>query len=120
MLRACEFGGVGFGQETDVTIFSNGEKLIGHLKRSDGASVIFKSEMAGEVQVEWSKIKEFHSSQRFAVIKQGIELHRHVDTSVIPQGVLSMAEQKLEVNPGEGRPPLTIAVGEAAQVIDAS
>ena len=120
ILGALVFGGVGLSQEPDVLIFTNGEKLIGHLNRSNGATVTFKSDMAGEVKVEWSKIKELHSSQRFAVIKKDIEIHRHPDPSTIPQGVLSMADQKLEVNPGGGRAPQTIAVGDAAQVIDAS
>jgi hypothetical protein len=120
MVAALVFGGVGLSQEPDVLVFTNGEKLIGHLKRSNGASVTFKSDMAGEVKVEWSKIKELHSSQRFAVIKTGMKVHKHLDPSTIPQGVLSMTDQKLEVNPGEGRAPQTIAVGDAAQVIDAS
>src|SRR5258708_11641816 len=120
ILAVLVTGGVGFTQEPDVLIFTNGEKLIGHLKRSIGTSATFKSDMAGEVKVDWSKVKEFHSSQRFAVIKKDIEIHKHPDPSTIPQGVLSMADQKLEVVPGEGRPPQTIPVGDAAEVIDAS
>lgn len=120
ILAAILVGGVGRSQEPDVLIFTNGEKLIGHLKRSDGASVTFKSDMAGEVKVEWSKVKEFHSSQQFAVIKTGVKILKRLDTSAIPQGVLSMADQKLEVNPGEGRNAQTIPVGDAAHVIDAS
>src|SRR5215469_4943260 len=116
--------GQGTGQaakpEPDVLVFTNGEKLIGHFEHSSGASITFKSDMAGEVKVDWSKVKEFHSSQRFAVIKKDIEIHKHLDPSTIPQGVLSMADQKLEVNPGEGRSPQTIPVGEAAEVIDAA
>jgi hypothetical protein len=111
---------VGLCEEPDVLIFTNGEKLIGHLKRSNGTSVTFKSDMAGEVKVEWSKIKELHSSQRFAVIKKDIQIQKHLDPSTIPQGALSMADQKLELKPGEGRAPQTIAVGDAAQVIDAA
>src|SRR6266550_1341244 len=94
ILAALVFGGVGFSQEPDVLIFTNGEKLIGHLKRSTGKSVVFKSDMAGEVKVEWSKIKEFHSSQRFAVIRTDLQIHRHPDLSAIPQGVLTMTDQK--------------------------
>jgi Protein of unknown function, DUF481 len=117
---ATLFAVLGLGQEPDVLVFTNGEKLIGHLKRSNGKSVTFKSDMAGEIKVEWSKIKEIHSAQRFAVIKTDLKVHRHFDPSTVPQGALSMADQKLEVNPGEGRAPQTIAVGDAAQVIDAS
>src|ERR1700692_2696689 len=120
MLAAIVFGGVGLSQEPDVLIFTNGEKLIGHLKRSNGTSVTFKSDMAGEVKVDWSKLKELHSSQRFAVIKKDLQIHKHLDPSTIPQGVLTMADQKLEVNPGEGRAPQAIPVGDAAQVIDAA
>jgi hypothetical protein len=119
-LAALVSAGVGLSQEPDVLIFTNGEKLIGHLKRSDGNAVIFKSDMAGEVKVEWSKIKEFHSAQRFAVIRKDMPIHRHPDPSTIPQGVVNMTDQKLEVNPGEGRPPQTIPVAEAADVITAS
>jgi Protein of unknown function, DUF481 len=105
--------------EPDVLIFTDGEKLIGHLKRSNGASVTFKSDMAGEVTVEWSKIKELHSSQRFAVIRKDMKVRKHLDPSTIPQGALSMTDQKLEVKPG-GRALLIIPVGDAANVIDAS
>jgi hypothetical protein len=121
---AIVFGVAGLSQsgskpEPDVLIFTDGEKLIGHLKRSTGATVTFKSDMAGEVTVDWSKIKELHSSQRFAVIRKDMKVHKHLDPSTIPQGALSMSDQKLEVKP-EGRPPQTIPVGDTADVIDAA
>lgn len=52
----------------DVLVFVDGEKLIGHLERASGSSVVFKSDMAGEVTVEWSKIQELRSPQKFAAI----------------------------------------------------
>lgn len=111
---AAAFGQAGASPEPDVLIFTNGEKLIGHLKRSNGATVTFKSDMAGEVKVEWSKIKELHSSQTFAVIKTDMKVHRHFDPSSVPQGVISMADQKLDL---KGQ---TIPVAEAAHLIDAA
>jgi hypothetical protein len=115
---AAAFGQTGATPEPDVLIFTDGEKLIGHLKRSNGATVTFKSDMAGEVKVEWSKIKELHSAQRFVVIKTDIKVHKHFDPSSVPQGVVSMTDQKLELKSTEGRAQ-TIPVGEAAQVIAA-
>jgi hypothetical protein len=50
-------------QEPDVLIFTDDEKLIGHLVRSTGASVTFKSDTAGEITVEWSKIRELRTKQ---------------------------------------------------------
>src|SRR5258708_3294985 len=65
--------------EPDVLIFTDDEKLIGHLVRTTGASVTFKSDMAGEITVEWSKIRELRTRQPFAVIQKNVKLHRHAD-----------------------------------------
>ena len=62
-------------QEPDVLIFTDDEKLIGHLVRSTGASVTFKSDMAGEITVEWSKIRELRTRQPFAVVQKNVKLH---------------------------------------------
>src|SRR5580704_16705675 len=104
VMLAIAFAGVSaFAQkpasEPDVLLFTDGEKLIGHLVSSNGASVTFKSDMAGEITVDWSKVKELHSSQQFAVIGKNVELKRHPDGSKIPQGTLTMTEQKIEVRP---------------------
>jgi hypothetical protein len=104
--------------EPDVLLFVNGEKLIGHLERATDKTVTFKSDMAGEITVDWSKVKELQSSQKFAVVPKNVTLRMHRDTSNIPQGTVSMADQKLEVSPGEGQPPQTVPVADAAHVVD--
>jgi hypothetical protein len=42
----------------DTLLFNDGEKLIGHLERSTDTKVTFKSDMAGEITVDWSKVQE--------------------------------------------------------------
>jgi hypothetical protein len=101
----------------DVLVFTNGEKLIGHLVRSTGDKVTFKSDMAGEVTVEWKKVQELHTSQRFAVIGKNVKL-RHREEDGIPRGTIAMTGQKIEVNPGGASPPQTVAVAETATIID--
>jgi len=54
--------------EPDVLISTSEEKLIGQLESATATTVTFKSEVAGEVTVPWSKVKELHSKRRFAVI----------------------------------------------------
>jgi putative salt-induced outer membrane protein YdiY len=102
----------------DVLIFTDGEKLIGHLERVVGSSVVFKSDMAGEITVDWSKIQELHSSQKFAVIPKGMPLRRHVDQSKIPQGEISMTGQKLEITAAPGQTAQTMPVADASNIID--
>jgi hypothetical protein len=103
--------------EPDVLVFTDGEKLVGHLVRSNGDKVTFKSDMAGEITVEWKKVQELHSSQRFAVIGKNVQL-RHREEDGIPTGTIAMKDQKIEVSPGSGRPPQTVPVGDTANVVD--
>ena len=46
----------------EVLIFKNGDQLTGKLLNSTGTEVKFESDMAGEVTVALSKIKELKSS----------------------------------------------------------
>ena len=128
LLGLANFLAIGglYGQESDsaakpapdVLIFNDGEKLIGHLESATSASVTFKSDMAGEITVDWSKVKELHTSQKFAVIPKGVELHNGADTSQVPQGAVSMAGQRIDVHPEAGRTPQPIPVGDVAHVVD--
>src|SRR3954447_10569780 len=74
----------------DTLLFKNGEKLIGKLRRSTGATVLFHSDMAGDVTVDWSKIEELHSAQKFAVVEKGIKLRTSETGLRIPQGTVSV------------------------------
>jgi hypothetical protein len=104
--------------EPDVLIFTDGEKLIGHLLRSTGDKVTFKSDMAGEITVEWKTIQELHSAQKYAVIQKGVPLRKNEAEAKVPRGTIAMAEQKIEVHPGGEHPQQTVAVGDAAYVVD--
>jgi len=104
--------------EPDVLVFTDGEKLIGHLVRSTGDKVTFKSDMAGEVTVEWKKIQELHSSQKFAVVRKGVQLHRSEAAAQIPRGAIAVKDQKIEVNPGPPSSPQAMSVTDAAYVVD--
>jgi hypothetical protein len=105
-------------QEPDVLIFTDDEKLIGHLVRVTGASVTFKSDMAGEITVEWSKIRELRTEQPFAVVQKNIKLHRHEDAARVPQGTIVMSGEKIEVSADPAQTANTIPVANAAYVID--
>lgn len=102
----------------DVLIFTDGEKLIGHLLRSTAETVTFKSDMAGEITVEWKKIQELRSSQPFAVVRKGVHLHHRQEDGKIAHGTIVMTDQKIVVNAGGEHPSQTVPVGDAAYVID--
>jgi Protein of unknown function, DUF481 len=104
--------------EPDVIIFVNGERMLGHLEKVTGSSVVFTSDMVGTVSVDWSKIRELRSSQKFAVIPKTTKLHGSRDANTIPQGTLAMTDQKLQVNTGPGARAQTMPVGNVGNVVD--
>jgi len=101
----------------DTLIFTNGEKLIGQFEYAHKNTVTFKSESVGEISVDWSKIKELHSSKPFAVIKKGISLGRHSDLSGVPQGTVAATDKTITLTPASG-PPVTIPVASSAHILD--
>jgi hypothetical protein len=88
LLLAC-CAAVAYGQaakpEPDVLIFVDGEKLIGHLVSSNGASLVFKSDMAGAVTVDWSKVQELKSSAKFAAIPKDVKLRNAEEANKVPR-----------------------------------
>lgn len=101
----------------DTLELVDGEKLLGHFEQSDGSSVKFKSDILGELTIDWSKVKELHTSEKFAILPGNLKLKRNADTSTIPQGNIAEAEQKITVTPATG-PARTINVADADHVIE--
>lgn len=102
----------------DVLIFTDGEKLIGHLESASGSSVTFKSDMAGEVTVDWKKIQELRSSQKFAAIPKGLKLKNSENTGNVPQGTVVMTDQNLEVSATPQSAPQSIPVSNIGTLVD--
>lgn len=104
-------------ENKDVMVFTDGERVVGTFERSNGASAVFKSDAIGEITVDWSKVKELTTSQKFAVIPKNVVLKQHGDTSKIAEGTIAVADQKITVTPASGQPQ-TVATGDTDHVID--
>jgi len=101
--------------EPDVLILNSGEKLIGQFVSSNGTSVKFKSDALGILTFEWSKVKEFHSGRRFAVVPKDVNPRKPEGIKEIVHGTVSVADQKLNVN---ANVPVTVPVNELDHMID--
>lgn len=102
----------------DEIVFTNGDKLLGHFVRATGAQVTFKSDILGDLTIDWKKVKELRTSAKVAVIPKGVTMRKNGDTAKIPQGTLAVEDQKLQITPAAGGAPQTIPVGDAAVVVD--
>ncbi|MBV8828893.1 MAG: DUF481 domain-containing protein [Acidobacteriaceae bacterium] len=96
----------------------DGEKLIGHLESSDDTSLTFKSNLAGEVKVEWTNVKTLDSNNSFAIIEKGMKLRWKEDESKIPQGKLSANATEISVVPNPGAPEESVPVQNTNKLVD--
>ena len=97
----------------DVIVFTNGDQLSGTLERGVGNSVVFKSEMAGEITVSLDKVKELRSSGSFAVLRKSVADSRR---TVVP-GTLIYADGTLTVAAPISSPEL-VPQKDIAYIID--
>jgi hypothetical protein len=102
----------------DVLVFTNGDQLTGKLLREVSGSVIFHSDMAGDVTVTWDKIKSIHSSQQFAVIQEGQHVNRKTPEAGIAHGPVAVQDSEVKVGPPEGGATKDIPVKNAQYMID--
>jgi hypothetical protein len=117
LVTAMYLHGQGASKEPDVIVFKDGEKLIGHLVSTKGSSVVFKSDAAGEVTLDWSKIQELRSSEKFAAIPTGVELRGKKDINKVPQGTVTATDQQVQLNTGAPTPQ-AIPTKNVAQLVE--
>ena len=98
----------------DVIVFTNGDQLSGTLERGVGDSVIFKSDVVGEVTVPMAKVKELRSSGSFAVLKKGEKVTR---TSKHP-GSITYADDSITVAQPAPASPEVVPVKDLAFIVD--
>jgi len=97
----------------DVIVFSNGDQLTGVLERGVGNSVVFKSDMAGEITVSLDKVKELHSNASFAVLRKDVPVSR----KTVTPGTVLFADGKLTVAIPTA-PPEVVPANQIAFIID--
>jgi hypothetical protein len=102
--------------EPDTLILTDGEKLIGHLVRSTGSTVRFKSDVLGELSIDWGKIKELRAGGEYAVIPKNVKLKPKAGVPDVPEGALAETDQKIAVTSAAG--VKTVAVADTAVVIE--
>jgi len=123
VLWTCLLGVMGLGAQPtappkpdpDVLLFTDGERLTGHFVKSSGSALTFHSDAVGDITVDWSKVKELHSSAKVAVIPKGVRLRKRADAATIAQGTLAVEDQQVRLT---GDQPRTIPVADSGQIVD--
>jgi hypothetical protein len=100
----------------DELVFTNGDKLSGKLTRVAGGSVLFHSDMAGDITVSLDKVKELHTQGAFALLKQG---ETQGVARKVPLGKVDVADATVKITP-TGAPAETAPTKDVAYLLDAT
>ncbi|MGH9586619.1 MAG: DUF481 domain-containing protein [Acidobacteriaceae bacterium] len=106
------------GPPPDMIVFSNGDRLSGTFVREVGGTVTFHSDIVGDINVPWSKIKELDTKSRMAVLTGSITPQYGKAPARIPQGSLSVADNMITVTPENNATIPPIPVKSAQYIID--
>jgi hypothetical protein len=102
---------------TDVITFVNGDQLTGTVLSESGGTVTFHSDMSGDINVSWEKIKSLRTSEAFAVIRSSDKLRVGSPAPQIPVGPLHVFNDEVSVS-GPGREVKTIHAKDAAYLVN--
>jgi Protein of unknown function, DUF481 len=103
----------------DVIVFTNGDQLTGTLERGVGNSVVFKSDMAGEITVPLDKVKELRSSGSFAVLRKDLPIKSAAAERAVTPGTITYDDGKLNIaHPSTA--PEVVPEAQIAYIIDQS
>ncbi len=105
----------GTEKPVDYVVFKNGDKLTGTLERGVGDSIVFKSDVVGEVTISMDKVKELHSEGSFVVLKKDEKITR---TTKQP-GNMTFNDTTVTVNDTKAGPE-TVPTKDLAYIIDKS
>jgi hypothetical protein len=124
LFAVCLFVSIGIRAEEpskqtesgDVLVFINGDQMTGRLMHSSGDTVTFHSDMAGDINVSWSKVKELRSQRQFVVLGKNQRWSWRAIRNV-PAGSINVENDKIELK-GRGEAEV-MPIKETADVLDA-
>ena len=103
--------------QPDTIVFTNGDQLTGKFVQAIGSTVTFHSDIVGDVNVDWSKIKELHTAEKLAVLDKNVQIKHHQVPASVPIGNISVADNQITVESATATIP-PIPVKNAQFVVD--
>ena len=102
----------------DVLVLSNGDTLHGKFVSEIDGKVTFHSDPLGEVTLGWDKIKELHTSQKFAVLDDKAKTRGRKAARQLPVGTLEVANETLTLHPANAAAEPSIPVKSVQFIMD--
>jgi hypothetical protein len=102
----------------DVIVFTNGDQLTGTFVREVAGTVTFHSDIVGDVNVPWAKIKELRSNTKMAVLENTVKVRHGKALQNLPEGTLSVEANLITVHPDNNQLIEPIPIAKAQYIVD--
>lgn len=106
--------------EPDVLVLGNGDTLHGKFVSATAGKVTFHSDPLGDVSLGWDKIKELHTSQKFAVLDGTVKIRGKRAARKLPVGTIEVANQTVTVHSENAAAEAPIPLKNAGFIMDES
>lgn len=106
--------------DPDVLVLSNGDTLHGKFINSIQGKLTFHSDVLGDLSLAWDKVKELHTTEKFAMVDKNLKLHGRKSTGPIPEGKLDVANDAITLKPEQGEPHTPLPVKDALFIMDSA
>ena len=97
----------------DTLVFTNGDHLTGKLVSASGGNVVFKSDMAGDLNIPFSKVRELHSGTEFVALRK----EKSGKPKPAGTGTVSFADNRITLTRGT-EPAQTLPSGDLGFLVD--
>ena len=95
----------------DEVLFLNGDRLTGTILSASGGKLTIKTEGAGDVTVDLSKVKTFSTDEPVRVGRKGAE-----EEPPVSSRVSAGPDRQVEASPAPGAPPQPVPITEIAVI----
>jgi len=106
--------------DPDLLILSNGETLHGKFVSAIQGKITFHSDPLGDISIEWDKVKELHTAEKFAVVDKNVKLQGRKSSGVIPEGTIDVENNALILKSEHGEAHAPVEVKDANYIMDAA
>lgn len=106
--------------DPDVLVLSNGDTLHGKFVSSIQGKLTFHSDPLGDLSLSWDKVKELHTTEKFAMVDKNLKLHGRKSAGPIPEGRVDVENQAITLKPEHGEPHATLPVQDALFIMDSA
>jgi hypothetical protein len=110
----------GAQSDPDVLVLSNGDRLHGKFVKVIDGKVTFHTDAFGDMTLGWDKIKELHTSEKYAILSTQEKAPSKKVARQLPTGTVAVENQAITLQTDNGTSAPPIPVKQAQYIMDAA